>query len=156
MPDEQLVRTHTINAPAADIFAVLADPARHHDTEPGDWVQGAIDAEPLTEVGQLFGMNMHLAARDSDYQMWNEVTVLEPNRSIAWAPGMRDDSGTITAGGHVWRYDLEPGADGATRVTLTYDWSGMPQQIRDQIGGMPPFEGEFLDESLTSLEQALA
>lgn len=154
MPDEHVVRTHVINAPAGDIFAVLADPARHQETEPGDWVRGAIDAQPLTEVGQVFGMNMHRESQDSDYDMWNEVTVLEPDRSIAWAPGMRNQSGEITPGGHIWRYDLEPAGDGSTQVTLTYDWSGMPQQTRDWIGGMPPFSPDFLDESLASLERA--
>lgn len=154
MSDEQLIRTHVVDASAADIFAVLADPARHQDTEPGDWVRGPIDAQPLTEAGQVFGMNMHHSAQGGDYEMWNRVTALDPNRTIAWAPGMRGTDGTITAGGHVWRYDLEPDGD-STRVTLTYDWSGMPQEIRDQLGGMPPFGGGFLDESLQSLERSV-
>lgn len=154
MSDEQLVRTHVIEATPTQIFAVLADPARHQETEPGDWVRGSIETEPLTEVGQIFGMNMYHERRGGGYQMWNKVTVLEPDRSIAWAPGMKDEAGDVTPGGHVWRYDLEPNGT-ATRVTLTYDWSGMPVQLREQIGGMPPFPAEFLDESLASLEQAV-
>ncbi len=153
MSEDQLVRTHVIDAPAADIFAVLADPVRHKDTEPGDWVGDPIDPEPLTQVGQMFGMHMYLQARGA-YDMWNRVTALEPDRVIAWAPGRRDEGGEVTPGGHIWRYDLEPSGDG-TQVTLTYDWSGMPQQLRDQIGGMPPFGPEFLDQSLASLQRSV-
>ena len=29
-----------------EIFAVLADPTRHQDTEPGDWVRDAVDTRP--------------------------------------------------------------------------------------------------------------
>lgn len=154
MSDEQLVRTHLIAATPAQIFSVLADPARHQETEPGDWVRGSIDAKPLTDVGQVFGMNMYHRARGGDYQMWNKVTVLDPDRAIAWEPGRKDERGAVNTGGHVWRYDLEPDGD-TTRVTLTYDWSGMPHELREQIGGMPPFTADFLDESLTSLEHAV-
>ncbi|MDT5402224.1 MAG: hypothetical protein QOK33_5455, partial [Mycobacterium sp.] len=35
---ECYVVTRTIAATPAEIFAVLADPTRHKDTEPGDWV----------------------------------------------------------------------------------------------------------------------
>ena len=33
---ERYVVTRTIAANREEIFAVLADPSRHHDTEPGD------------------------------------------------------------------------------------------------------------------------
>ncbi len=37
MTVERFVVTRTITAPPAEVFAVLADPARHQETEPGDW-----------------------------------------------------------------------------------------------------------------------
>lgn len=129
MSTEQLVHTRVIAAPPAEVFAVLADPVRHQETEPGDWVRDPIDPESLTEVGQTFGMRMHHWARGGDYEMWNQVTAIEPDRVIAWAPGGRDETGTVTPARHEWRYDLQPDGD-STRVTFTYDWSGMPHQIR--------------------------
>ena len=41
--DERYTVTRTIAATPAAIFAILSDPARHKDTEPGDWVRDAID-----------------------------------------------------------------------------------------------------------------
>ncbi len=86
-PDERFSRTRTIPASASAIFAVLADPSRHRETEPGDWVRTAIDPEPLTEVGQIFGMNMHAEGTGDDYRMHSTVTVFDPDRAIAWDPG---------------------------------------------------------------------
>jgi len=34
-------------------------------------------------------------------------------------------------GGWAWRYDLAPLGPSETEVTLTYDWSAVPQFIRE-------------------------
>jgi hypothetical protein len=57
---ERYVVTRTIAAAPAEIFAVLADPSRHCNTEPGDWVRDAVDTAPITGTGQMFAMNMFL------------------------------------------------------------------------------------------------
>lgn len=152
--DERYVRTRTVPAPPATVFALLADPARHQETEPRDWVRDAIDTAPLTEVGQVFGVNMFMEQIGGAYVMHNRVTVLEPDRAIAWEPGQLDDQGQLGTGGWTWRYDLAPEGTG-TAVTLTYDWSATTQAVRDEIGGLPPFPPSFLDASLEALERAL-
>lgn len=151
---EQLVVTHVVPATPDVIFAVLADPSRHHDTEPGDWVRDAIDAAPITAVGQVFGMNMHLDMLGGDYVMHNEVTEFEPDRVIAWMPGTTTDEGRLQTGGWTWHYRLEP-TDGGTAVTLTYDWSRTPPQTRAGLPALPPFGRGFLHRSLDALERAV-
>jgi uncharacterized protein YndB with AHSA1/START domain len=145
-----MVATRTVAAPVTKVFAMLSDPARHKDTEPGDWVRDAIDPEPITRTGQIFAINMYLDRAGGHYVMHNLVTEFTPDRVIAWAPGQPDESGELAPGGWTWRYDLAPRGD-QTDVTLTYDWSGTPQSFRDQVGGMPPFADDFLDESLNTL-----
>ena len=152
--DERYVVTHTIDASPAKVFAVLTDPARHNETEPGDWVRDAIDPAPITDAGQIFVLNMFLEQAGGHYVMHNLVTDFETDRTIAWLPGQLDDAGEIAPGGWSWRYDLAPNGDG-TDVTLTYDWTGTPQSFRDAIGGMPPFPEEFIAESLRSLDRAV-
>jgi len=151
------VAVRTIDAPPEQIFALLADPSRHHETEPGEWVRESVEAEPqpITAVGQTFAVKMHQASLGGDYTMVNRVTDFAAGRTIAWAPGMLSRSGRIAEGGHTWRYDLEP--DGAgTRVTLTYDWRAMPQATRDWMpSGMPPFPPTYLDASLAALDRAV-
>lgn len=87
MSSERFEVTRPISATPTAIFAVLADPVRHCDTEPTDWVRDAVDAEPITGVGQIFAMNMYLEAAGGDYVTYNLVTEFEKDHAIAWMPG---------------------------------------------------------------------
>jgi hypothetical protein len=151
--DERYVVTRTIPATATEIFAVLADPSRHKSTEPGDWVRDAVDAEPITGVGQLFAVNMFLEQAGGDYVMHNLVIEFDQDKTIAWLPGRLDETGKHSPGGWFWRYDLTPNGAG-TDVTLTYDWSATVQDFRDNVG-VPVFPIGFIDESLEALERAV-
>jgi uncharacterized protein YndB with AHSA1/START domain len=152
--EERFVASRTIAATPAEIFALLSDPARHKDTEPGDWVRDAIDPDPITDTGQVFAMNMFFDRAGGDYVVHNLVTTFEPRTAIAWAPGNLDEAGNHKLGGWWWRYDLAPNSDG-TDVTLTYDWSGMSREFLAEIGGTPPFEPQFLSESLAALDRSV-
>ncbi len=154
MSEKRFVATRTVPAPPGEVFALLADPARHKDTEPGDWVRDAITTDPIAGVGQIFAVNMFLEQAGGHYVMHNLVTDFEKDRTIGWQPGQLDDAGNFAPGGWWWRYDLSPD-DRGTTVTLTYDWTDTPQEFADQIGGMPPFPIDFIEQSLESLERAL-
>ncbi len=150
---ERYVVTRTIAATPAEIFAVLADPTRHKDTEPGDWVRDAIDTDPITGAGQMFAVNMFLEQAGGHYVMHNVVTEFEKDRTIAWLPGQLDEAGKHGPGGWSWRYDLTPNGAG-TDVTVTYDWSGTSQEFRDTIG-VPVFGEDFIEESLATLDRTV-
>jgi Polyketide cyclase / dehydrase and lipid transport len=150
---ERYVVTRTIAANPAEIFAVLADPSRHKETEPGDWVRDAIDTDRITCTGQMFAVNMFHEQGGGAYVVHNVVTEFNQDRSIAWLPGELDESGRHSPGGWTWRYDLAPNGAG-TDVTLTYDWSGAPQEFRETVD-MPVFPVEFIEESLASLDRTV-
>jgi len=152
---ERYVVTRTIAATPAEIFAVLADPSRHQNTEPTDWVRDAVDTAPISGTGQMFAMNMFLELAGGHYVTYNLVNVFDKDRAIGWVPGRLDDAGNHSPGGWFWRYDLAPTGDG-TDVTLTYDWSATSQGFRDQVGGMPPFPEDYLAASLETLERCVA
>ncbi|TWS20153.1 ATPase [Tsukamurella asaccharolytica] len=151
---EQISSTRVIAASPDRVFAVLADPARHQDIEPTDWVRAAVDAAPLDHVGQMFSVNMYLEQAGGDYVMENKVSDFEQDRVIGWRPGT-SRGGEWAAGGWWWRYDLVP-SEGGTQVTLTYDWTDTPQAVRDSFGSLPPFPPEYLDQSLAGLDAAVA
>jgi uncharacterized protein YndB with AHSA1/START domain len=123
--------TRTVDASPAQLFAVLARPARHTDIDGADMLRGLVGADdPLTGVGDSFVMNMHNRIL-GDYQMRNTVVAFEPDRILGWAPqlhpedGYTDKIGDMKAGGHTYTWVLEPAGDGHTTVTQTYDWSGV-------------------------------
>jgi len=105
----------------------------------------------LTAAGQIFRIAMyHENHPDGAYQMANRVQVFDPPSAISWEPGYNVGDGSLRFGGWTWRYDLAPDGPGKTRVTLTYDWSAVPESLREHIG-FPPFRPDHLDNSLAHL-----
>lgn len=148
--------TLTVAEPVARVFAVLADPTTHPAIDGTGWVQEAVDRAPLTEPGQVFRVGMyHPDHPDGHYQMANEVQVFDPPRAVGWIPGQEKDDGHLEFGGWTWRYDLVPLGPSETEVTLTYDWSAVPQFIREYLH-FPPFGPEHLITSLQHLAELAA
>ncbi|AGB20933.1 Polyketide cyclase / dehydrase and lipid transport [Mycobacterium sp. JS623] len=151
MTEERMTATLTIQAPAQDVFDVLADPSTHQAIDGTGWVRESLGGKPITEEGQVFRMAMyHPNHPNKDYEMANRIEAFDPPRAIAWQPGQGPDDAHLEFGGWVWRYDLEPVGPGETAVTLIYDWSAVPQQTRDHIG-FPPFPRDHLTRSLKNL-----
>jgi uncharacterized protein YndB with AHSA1/START domain len=149
---ETVSATLTFAVPASRVFAVLADPTTHAAIDGTGWVQEAVDRTPLAEVGQLFRMDMHHGDHpDGDYQVVNQVRVIDPPRVIGWLTGYEKDDGELEFGGWIWRYDLTPLGPAETGVKLSYDWSGVPQFVRDRGIRFPPFGPEHLINSLHHL-----
>jgi uncharacterized protein YndB with AHSA1/START domain len=151
MADETLSATTIINAPAEAIFAVLADPAKHAAIDGTGWVREPVDDQPLTAAGQVFRVDMyHPNHPDGNYQMANRVQEFDPPHAISWQPGRDTGDGSLQFGGWVWRYDLAAAGPSGTRVTLSYDWSAVPDPLRQRIG-FPPFPPDHLGNSLAHL-----
>lgn len=155
MADDSVSATTVINAPAEAIFAVLADPTNHAAIDGTGWVRECVGAEPLTAAGQIFRMPMyHPNHPDGHYQMANRVEVFDPPSTISWKPGYDTEDGVLRFGGWIWRYDLAPAGSSNTTVTLSYDWSAVPDSVREHIG-FPPFPPDHLDNSLAHLAELL-
>jgi hypothetical protein len=93
---------------------------------------------------------------DKDYKIANRVEVFDEPRAIAWQPGTESpETGELSFGGWIWRYDLEATGPSRTTVTLTYDWSAVPPQVREHLQ-FPPFALEHLDNSLQHLSDLVA
>jgi hypothetical protein len=145
--------TMVMYASAEAIFAVLADPAQHAAIDGTGWVSESLDSEPLTAAGQIFRMAMyHPNHPDGRYQMANRVQLFDPPRTISWEPGNEAADGTVSFPGWIWRYDLTPDGSATTTVTLSYDWSAVPDAVREHIG-FPPFPPEHLSNSLAHLAE---
>ena len=143
----------TIAAPAAAIFAILADPANHAAIDGTGWVCDPIDRQPLTASGQMFRMAMYHANHpNGTYEMANRVQLFDPPHTISWMPGNDRGDGKVRFGGWIWRYDLVSLEPTETTVTLSYDWSAVPDDVRQQ-GRFPPFARGHLENSLAHLAE---
>ncbi|MFF0145814.1 uncharacterized protein YndB with AHSA1/START domain [Amycolatopsis sulphurea] len=131
-----------IEADAASIFELIADPARQPrwdgnanlaEAEPGQRVHG---------TGEVFRMVLTTGATRE-----NHVVEFAEGRCIAWRPsepGRRPP-------GHLWRWELEPVAGGGTRVTHTYDWTGLPASESTRIERARATTADRLQASLDNL-----
>lgn len=158
MDQDSVSATLTFAVSAESVFAVLVDPTTHSVIDGTGWVRSAVDRTPLTEAGQVFRMDMyHANARhaDGNYRVANQVQVLDPPRAISWLTGQEKDGGRLEFGGWFWRYDLVPIGPSETEVTLTYDWSAVPQSVREYID-FPPFAPDHLSHSLHHLAEVVA
>ncbi len=152
MEADHVIASTTIEAAPEAVFAVLADPSAHAEIDGTGWVRAALDGDRITAAGQVFRMAMyHDNHPEKDYEIANLVEVCDEPRAIAWKPGTASpDDGELSFGGWTWRYDLEAASPSRTTVTLTYDWSAVPPEIRARIP-FPPFPPEHLDHSLHHL-----
>lgn len=141
-----------IEAAPEAVFAVLADPSSHVAIDGTGWVKEDQDGEHITASGQVFRMGMyHQNHPDGDYDIANLVEVFDEPTAIGWKPGTEDGpEGELSFGGWTWRYDLVEAGPSQTEVTLTYDWSGAPPDVREVIQ-FPPFGQDHLDHSLDHL-----
>ncbi len=154
---ERVTATTTIDAAREAVFAVLADPLAHAAIDGTGWVRGSLDADRITAAGQVFRMAMyHPNHPDRDYRIANRVEVFDEPRVIAWKPGTESpETGELSFGGWIWRYDLEASGASRTTVTLTYDWSAVPANVREYLQ-FPPFAPDHLDNSLQHLSDVVA
>ncbi|MEP9392577.1 SRPBCC family protein [Gordonia sp. VNQ95] len=110
-----------VGADAAAIFELIADPARQPEWDGNDNLAQAPTGQRVRAVGNVFTMQLTTGAIRE-----NRVTEFVEGRRIAWMP---NEPGQPSPG-HLWRWELDPLADGTTRVTHTYDWTRLDDEKR--------------------------
>lgn len=139
-PGTGVVRvSRRILAPASEIFAVLAMPARHLELDGSGMIRGALTDRPVRGLGDFFDMRMYYVEH-GDYQMRNHIVAFEPDTLIVWEPeswiGHPDHGRPDARWGQRWGYELTPDGPDATVVTEIYDCSRVPIADReDMLGG---------------------
>jgi uncharacterized protein YndB with AHSA1/START domain len=102
-----------INAPAATIFDVLANPSSHQLFDGSETIQSAISGPARLFLGAQFSMAMKIKI---PYRIKNTVVAFEENRKISWCHVMK----------WTWSYELVDLGDGSTQVTESFDASAIP------------------------------
>lgn len=110
-----------VAAPPETIFELIADPARQPEWDGNENLAEAPAGQRVRGVGDVFTMTL-----TNGKVRENHVVELEEGRLLAWKPASPGEQ----PAGHLWRWALEPQADGTTRVTHTYDWSALTDPAR--------------------------
>ena len=124
------------------IFALIADPSRHHEIDGSGTVRDAKDMPKELRLCAKFGMSMKLGV---PYSTVSTVTEYEPGRRLAWQT--YPTVGGRLAGGRIWRYELEP-VEGGTLVRETWDIS--QERIKAIVR---PARGRSIDAMTKTLER---
>jgi uncharacterized protein YndB with AHSA1/START domain len=132
----------TVAAPPEALFALLADPHRHHELDGSGTVRRAVSGPRRLRLGDRFGMRMRIGL---PYRVTNRVVEFTPDRRIAWCHFARA----------IWRYELDP-VEGGTRVTETFDWSGSPFARGIERLGWPARNARSIAATLSRLQDQFA
>ena len=124
-----------VDAPAAQIFALIADAGKHSSFDGSGTVSHSRQPSQPLQQGSVFGMSMRGRPESLflPYRTTNTVIEFEPDRRIAWKTTM-GPLGLI--GGRIWRYELEP-VNGGTLIRETWDVSQDRQRPMLRMGSMP-------------------
>ncbi|WP_295016859.1 SRPBCC family protein [uncultured Micrococcus sp.] len=132
---------HTVAAPAEELWAMLADPHRHHEVDGSGTVQATVVGPHRLAAGDRFTVAMRKFG--VPYRMTNTVTEAEASRVIEWRH----------PAGHRWRWEFLDAGEGVTEVTETFDYSHLPEAaIRaHELARTPQANARGIRASLTRL-----
>lgn len=122
--EQKVVRAEReVAAPAADVFGLIADPAKQPEWDGNDNLQEAAPDQRVHEVGDVFVMTL-----TNGQDRANEVVEFEEGRLIAWKPSLVGEPQL----GHLWRWEVIAEGDDRCGVIHTYDWTGLVDDPKRQ------------------------
>jgi len=139
-----------VPAPAARVFALLADPARHRESDGSGTLRDVQGGSTRLSLGSRFSMNMRAGA---PYVMVNEVIEFEPDRRIAWQARPNKEWAAKAIGGRIWRYELEP-REGGTLVRETWDIS--QERVPPLVWGLRGLTRLSMNRTMDRIQERLA
>src|ERR1700761_1695654 len=136
----KVARRVSVPAPAADVFALVADPHRHPELDGSGTVRHA----PVTGPHQLStGARFTVAMKQYGvpYKITSTVTAFEPDRLVEWQHPL----------GHRRRWEVAEIAPGTTEITETFDYSTAKAPRMLEIVGQPAKNAVGITNTLKAL-----
>jgi Polyketide cyclase / dehydrase and lipid transport len=106
----QVSRAVEVHASAAELFAIVADPRRHHELDGSGTVGDNINAPKRLVPGARFSTKMKMFG--VPFRITSTVTALKPDELVEWRHTF----------GHHWRWEFAAVTPTITRVTETFDY----------------------------------
>lgn len=138
-----------VSAPASRVWELVSHPQGHVQIDGSGMLEAAIDATPLTAVGDIFDMAMDREPLGDvplgKYRTRNWVTRIEPPGLIEWATNLHGNDEPI---GHRYGWVIEPVTATECDVTNYTDWSQVPADWR---AAWPIVPLSMLEQSVENL-----
>jgi Polyketide cyclase / dehydrase and lipid transport len=148
MADGFVSVSRRIEAPAEQLFALMASSANHPLIDGSGMVRKPAPPVTVSGVGDAFLMNMH-HDRFGDYQMRNVVVEYQAGRRLVWEParvaGLDDEEDPPEPGRYRWGFEFTPDGVGATVVTESFDCTRSDDDLRGAVR-----EGEGWRDAMTA------
>jgi hypothetical protein len=106
----RVCRSVEVGAAASELFAIVADPRRHHELDGSGTVFDNVSAPAELTAGSRFSTKMRMFG--VPYRITSTVTAITPDSLIEWRHPV----------GHHWRWEFEEVGARRTRVTETFDY----------------------------------
>lgn len=138
-------RSVQVNAPVADVFALIVDPHRHPELDGSGTVRDT-DVKGPHKLGAGDEFTVGMTQYGLPYKIKSKVTAVEENRLVEWQHPL----------GHRWRWELAEVSPRTTKVTETFDYSTakIPQMI--ELLGFPRKNATGIESTLRALADRFA
>jgi hypothetical protein len=136
-------RSALVQAPAGELFAIVADPHRHHELDGSGTVIGTVSGPSRLSTGARFSVRMKQYG--VPYRITSQVTEFADGAVIEWRHPL----------GHRWRWQFDPQAGGGTLVTETFDYSTVSgaRARGHELFGTPKQNAAGIEATLRQLQR---
>jgi len=129
-----------INAPAAKIFDVIANPKMHVVIDGSNTIRSNFKGDDRLSLGSKFGMNMEIGIK---YRITNTDVEFEENKLIAWRH----------IGRWIWRYELKEVSPNQTVVIESFDGTKTPLNLWLKVRKAYPYAQKAVAKTLVRLKE---
>jgi hypothetical protein len=141
----RVARQVLVRAPAAEVFALVANPHRHPELDGSGTVRPSpVSGPQILSAGAKFTVGMKQYG--APYKITSTVTAFEPDQLIEWQHPM----------GHRWRWELAEIESGITQVTETFDYTTSRNPRLLEILGQPGKNATGITKTLQALQARFA
>ncbi|MEH3140949.1 MAG: SRPBCC family protein [Mycobacterium kyogaense] len=135
-------RSVQVSAPAADIFALLVDPHRHHEVDGSGTVRDTqVKGPHRLQQGDKFTVGMKQFG--VPYAITSTATAVQDDHVVEWQHPL----------GHRWRWELSAVGPGITKVTETFDYSTAKLPIVIELMGYDKKNAQGIESTLSGLAE---
>jgi hypothetical protein len=135
-------RAVEVQAPAAEVFDLVADPHRHGELDGSGTVLDTVQGPRRLARDARFSVKMKQYG--VPYRITSRVTDFDDGHVVEWRHPM----------GHRWRWEVTPLSADLTRVTETFDYSQV-DSVRAkglELFGYPQRNGAGIEATLRQLQ----